>query len=57
MSRRLALLSLLLLGWWTGKGQAQAPADDLKPTVILVSLDGWRWDYAQKYSAPDAERG
>jgi len=52
MNRRLALLALLLLCWWISKGQAQGAADDLKPTVILVSLDGWRWDYAQKYSAP-----
>ncbi len=52
MSRRLALLLLLLLCWWIVKGRAQGPANDLKPTVILVSLDGWRWDYAQKYSAP-----
>jgi predicted AlkP superfamily pyrophosphatase or phosphodiesterase len=52
MSRRLALLLILLLGWWGAASRAQAPAADLKPTVILVSIDGWRWDYAQKYSAP-----
>jgi predicted AlkP superfamily pyrophosphatase or phosphodiesterase len=52
MGRRLALLLLLLLGSWGAIGRAQAPASDLKPTVILVSIDGWRWDYAQKYSAP-----
>ena len=50
------LLLLLLLGWWAGAGRAQAPASDLKPTVILVSLDGWRWDYVQKYSAPTLAR-
>lgn len=26
---------------------------DLKPTVILVSLDGFRWDYPEKYGAPN----
>jgi predicted AlkP superfamily pyrophosphatase or phosphodiesterase len=52
MGRRLALLLLLLLGSWGAIGRAQAPASDLKPTVILVSVDGWRWDYVQKYSAP-----
>lgn len=25
---------------------------DLKPTVILISLDGFRWDYLDKYSPP-----
>ena len=52
MTRRLVLLLLLFLCWWASAGQAQAPASDLKPTVILVSFDGWRWDYAQKYSPP-----
>ena len=55
MSRRFVLL-LLLVGWWAGAGGAQAPASDLKPTVILISLDGWRWDYAQKYPAPTLTR-
>lgn len=31
---------------------AQAPIKDLKPTVILISLDGFRWDYLDKYSPP-----
>ena len=56
MSRRLVLLLLLLLGWWAGAGRAQAPVSDLKPTVILISLDGWRWDYVQKYPAPTLTR-
>ena len=56
MSRRRVLLLLLFLGWWAGAGRAQAPATDLKPTIILVSLDGWRWDYVQKYAAPTLER-
>ena len=56
MSRRRLLLLLLFLSWWAGAGRAQAPATDLKPTIILVSLDGWRWDYVQKYAAPTLER-
>lgn len=28
---------------------AQAPVRDLKPTVILISLDGFRYDYFEKY--------
>lgn len=52
MNLRHVLLLILLLGWRAGDGRAQHPANDLKPTVILVSLDGWRWDYAQKYVSP-----
>lgn len=28
------------------------PINDLQPTVILVSLDGFRWDYLDKYNPP-----
>jgi predicted AlkP superfamily pyrophosphatase or phosphodiesterase len=56
MSRRLALVLLLLLCWYAGAGWAQPPVGDIKPTVILVSLDGWRWDYIHKYSAPTIAR-
>lgn len=31
---------------------SQQPIKDLKPTVILVSLDGFRWDYIDKYQPP-----
>jgi len=31
---------------------AQQPVKDLKPTVILISLDGFRYDYLDKYSPP-----
>ena len=50
------MLLLLSLAWWPGAGGAQLPVTDLQPTVILVSLDGWRWDYAQKYPAPALTR-
>lgn len=55
MRRRSALL-VLALGLWTLAGRAQPSAPDLRPTVILISIDGWRWDYAQKYSAPAISR-
>ena len=29
---------------------------DLRPTVILVSFDGWRWDYDAKFPAPNVRR-
>ncbi|HEX8736040.1 MAG TPA: ectonucleotide pyrophosphatase/phosphodiesterase [Pyrinomonadaceae bacterium] len=31
---------------------AQKPVKDLKPTVILISLDGFRYDYLEKYKPP-----
>src|SRR5437764_15464192 len=47
---RLALLLLTLSG--ANFGAAQQPIKDLKPTVILISLDGFRYDYLDKYSPP-----
>jgi len=35
---------------------AQRPIRDLKPTVILISLDGFRWDYIDKYKPPALRR-
>ena len=34
---------------------AQQPIKDLKPTVILISLDGFRYDYLDKYHPPTME--
>lgn len=44
------LISFLLLT--LPSGFAQRPIKDLKPTVILISLDGFRYDYLDKYSPP-----
>src|SRR5687768_5086520 len=41
----LALLSVSV-------GYSQNAADDIKPTVILISLDGFRYDYLDKYRPP-----
>ncbi len=35
---------------------AQKPIKDLKPTVILISLDGFRPDYLDKYQPPTLNR-
>lgn len=43
----LATLLLVSLG-----NSAQQPIRDLRPTVILISLDGFRYDYLEKYEAP-----
>jgi predicted AlkP superfamily pyrophosphatase or phosphodiesterase len=55
VTRRLLLLVLcwLLLGATHGE---ILRGDDLKPTVILVSFDGWRWDYESRYPAPNLHR-
>jgi predicted AlkP superfamily pyrophosphatase or phosphodiesterase len=35
---------------------AQQPIRDLKPTVILISLDGFRYDYFEKYNPPTLKK-
>ena len=45
------LLLRAVVGWWTG-----APADAPVPTVLLVSIDGFRADYLGRYPAPTLER-
>ena len=35
---------------------AQKPIKDLKPTVILISLDGFRADYLEKYPSPNLNK-
>lgn len=47
-ARAVALILLLLAGGWTLFAQPQ-PA----PILILVSLDGWRWDYLDRANAPN----
>jgi predicted AlkP superfamily pyrophosphatase or phosphodiesterase len=47
------LLLLTLLAAWPLVSPA---ASDLRPTVILVSVDGWRWDYLSRFPAPNLRR-
>jgi predicted AlkP superfamily pyrophosphatase or phosphodiesterase len=52
------LLLLLLLGSAWAQEAAPAAASvrkitDLKPTVILISIDGYRWDFPDKYPSPN----
>jgi len=53
--RRPLLLSLLLSIVAVASAQGPPPGaiTDLKPTVILISIDGFRYDYLEKYSAPN----
>lgn len=44
-----AVLAVVLLGLTV---RAQTPGSDLQPTVILISIDGYRADYLTKYPSP-----
>ena len=48
--RRLVALSLCLLTFLPFIQAQVKPVKDLKPTVILISLDGFRYDYLDKYN-------
>lgn len=49
---RIVLLLLLLLAPFSSHAQTTA-IKDLRPTVILISLDGFRYDYLAKYPSPN----
>ena len=56
---RLRVLLSLLLAWMAGcavRGLPPSATSDLAPTVILISFDGWRFDYAERYAAPNLRR-
>src|SRR5687767_2193647 len=48
-----AALALILLFVATAHAQK---ITDLKPTVILISLDGFRYDYLEKFNTPNLGR-
>ena len=52
--RRVALVVLLLIA--AGCTSPAPLTGDAKPTLILVSFDGFRWDYATTKAAPNLER-
>ena len=54
--RRVALVLLLLAAAAGCATLQRAPSGDLKPTVILISFDGWRWDYRSRAAAPNLQR-
>lgn len=47
--RRLYIFLLLSIAFFVSPSEAQRQIRDLKPTVILISLDGFRYDYFEKY--------
>jgi predicted AlkP superfamily pyrophosphatase or phosphodiesterase len=54
--RRVALLLLLLAAAAGCTSRDRTAGGDLKPTIILISFDGWRWDYQSKAAAPNMQR-
>ena len=51
MKRHLRILVLLFAGLFATSGLNAAPPTATGP-LILISIDGFRWDYLQKYDAP-----
>jgi predicted AlkP superfamily pyrophosphatase or phosphodiesterase len=47
---------LIFLALLSSAGWAQRRIDDLRPTVILISLDGFRYDYLEKFQPPALNR-
>lgn len=50
------LLATFFLFFPTFFSFAQKPIKDLKPTVILISLDGFRADYLEKFNPPNLNK-
>ena len=51
---RIVLLVLLTAAHTLAGGQDPVPG--ASPTLILVSFDGWRWDYQSRYRPPNVDR-
>jgi predicted AlkP superfamily pyrophosphatase or phosphodiesterase len=56
MFRRLAVLLLLLHSFCFAQQLTPAKITDLRPTVLLISIDGFRWDYLQHARTPNLHR-
>ncbi len=52
----LSLLQLLACGTARSVSLPEPEAPELAPTVILVSLDGFRWDYLERAETPTLDR-
>ncbi|MGC2324027.1 MAG: alkaline phosphatase family protein, partial [Terriglobales bacterium] len=55
LRRVVPFVLLLCVVAWAEEQPPQA-ITDLKPTLILISIDGFRYDYLDKYSPPALQR-
>ena len=53
---RITVIHLVLLFTAAANVPAQQRIEDLKPTVILIALDGFRYDYIEKFQTPVLNR-
>jgi predicted AlkP superfamily pyrophosphatase or phosphodiesterase len=53
LSRREVLSALATSLVAAGCGQRSSPSSS--PILILISIDGWRWDYLDRYEAPSVK--
>src|SRR5262245_50450056 len=58
MRMRARLLGALALLFYSFPVDAQQPEKigDLKPSLLLISFDGFRWDYVEKARTPNLHR-
>ena len=51
------LLAIILLFWgcFANETRTVQKIDKIEPTVILISLDGFRWDYLEKVNTPNLD--
>jgi predicted AlkP superfamily pyrophosphatase or phosphodiesterase len=49
MKRKVCSIVLSFVFLFCFKALAHKPVKDLKPTVVLIALDGFRPDYLEKY--------
>ena len=50
------LLGFAATAWSQGSGGVNSPAQRDKPYVILISIDGFRWDLQRLFSTPGMDR-
>lgn len=51
-----SLLALLLLIGACSHGTLAAPVSSGRPKLLLISFDGFRWDYDQKVDTPNLDQ-
>src|SRR6476660_8510413 len=51
--RRLAIIVALVFVAAAPVERAAPSSSPAAPILVLVSLDGWRWDYINRFSAPN----